>query len=64
MKLLKMLGMLSCASVVFAQTYTISTFAGGAPPPTPIGATDLALNPRGAAAANGNLYFASPRPET
>jgi hypothetical protein len=59
MKLLKMLGMLSSASFVFAQSYTMSTFAGGAPPPTPIGATDLALNPGGASAANGNLYFTS-----
>ena len=55
---MKTLWMLACACSLGAQSYTISTNAGGAPPPTPIQATALAL-PQfgGVTAANGNIYF-------
>ena len=44
-----------------AQQYTISTIAGGAPPPTPAPATSASIgNPAGIAAdAAGNVYFSS-----
>jgi uncharacterized protein (TIGR03437 family) len=44
-----------------AQTYTISTYAGGAPPPTPAAGTSLSIgSPQGVATdAAGNVYFAS-----
>jgi sugar lactone lactonase YvrE len=42
------------------QTFVASPFAGGAPPPSPIGATKLAIAPVGMATdAAGNSYFAS-----
>ncbi len=47
----------SCASLLSAQSYTISTYAGGAPPPTPIQATAVPLKIQGIAAAGGNVYF-------
>jgi hypothetical protein len=54
---MRLLLFLSCASLLSAQSYTISTYAGGAPPPTPIQATALPLQIQGVAAAGGNIYF-------
>ena len=52
--------LLSSAVVLAAQQYTISTFAGGAPPPTPIAAVKASLVPfLGLSAENGNVYFSS-----
>src|SRR5689334_9439191 len=52
--------LLSGAAFLAGQSYTISTFAGGAPPPTPIAAVKAAMYPnRGIAVDNGNLYFTS-----
>jgi sugar lactone lactonase YvrE len=51
---------LSSASVLFAQPYVISTFAGGAALPTPIPAVNApSLYPGGIAVHSGNLYFSS-----
>ena len=53
-------GVLLLASVVaLAQQYTISTIAGGAPPPTPaLGITAAIGSPQGIAVdASGNVYF-------
>jgi uncharacterized protein (TIGR03437 family) len=52
----------SCSA--FGQSYTISTFAGGAPPPTPIAATQAAIassvGPSGIAVdPAGNVYFSA-----
>ena len=46
-------------SAVDAQQYTISTFAGGAPPPTPVPALQASIgSPAGVAADTaGNVYF-------
>ena len=46
-------------SAVDAQQYTISTFAGGAPPPTPVPALQASIGiPAGVAADTaGNVYF-------
>jgi uncharacterized protein (TIGR03437 family) len=47
-------------SLAAAQGYLISTFAGGAPPPTPIAALQMTIYPQGIAAdSSGNLYFIS-----
>ena len=48
-------------SVVFAQQYTISTVAGGAPPTTPAAAATIPIGPpqRLARDSAGNLYFTS-----
>jgi uncharacterized protein (TIGR03437 family) len=47
--------------VAFGQQYTISTIAGGAPPPTPSPATAISIAPPSGLVAdtNGNVYFAS-----
>src|ERR1700730_8830101 len=51
---------LSSAGVLLAQPYVISTFAGGAPPPTPIPAVNASsLYPSGITINAGNLYFSS-----
>jgi sugar lactone lactonase YvrE len=51
--------LLSCAGLLSAQTYTISTYAGGAPPPTPIPATALSVPVNGVTVANGYVYLAA-----
>src|ERR1700690_3189280 len=52
--------LLLSAVVLAAQQYTISTFAGGAPPPTPIAAVKASINPSlGFSAVDGNVYFSS-----
>jgi uncharacterized protein (TIGR03437 family) len=52
---------LMAGSFAWGQSYTISTYAGGAPPPTPApGASDSIGQPLGVAMdAAGNVYFAS-----
>src|SRR5689334_17289504 len=54
-------GCLLTAGLSFAQPYVISTFAGGAPPPSPIPATKASIGyPSGVALdGTGNVYFAS-----
>src|SRR6478672_3295774 len=48
------------AGTAFAQQYTISTVAGGAPPATPASALSTTIgSPRRLALAGGNLYFSS-----
>jgi hypothetical protein len=50
--------LLSTACALFAQSYTITTFAGGAPPPTPIAAVKASIFPAAGIAADvGNVYF-------
>jgi uncharacterized protein (TIGR03437 family) len=51
---------LSC-SCALAQQYTISTIAGGAPPPTPVAATSTSIGqPRNVTVDSaGNIYFSS-----
>src|ERR1039457_5540307 len=51
---------LSCSCAI-AQQYTISTIAGGAPPPTPVSAAGTSIGqPRGTAVDSaGNVYFSS-----
>jgi len=58
---MRLLLFLSCAGLLNAQSYTISTYAGGAPPPTPIQATALPLPLQfyGVTAANGYVYLAA-----
>jgi trimeric autotransporter adhesin len=52
--------LLSSAAVLAAQQYTISTFAGGAPPPTPIAAVSESIAPYlGLSAEDGNVYFSA-----
>jgi len=47
-------------SLAAAQGYVISTFAGGAPPLTPVAAVQMAIAPQGMVAdSSGNLYFIS-----
>lgn len=55
------LALMACAPAAFAQQYTISTLAGGAPPPTPAAATGTAIGrtSRVAADAAGNVYFSA-----
>jgi uncharacterized protein (TIGR03437 family) len=44
----------------FAQQYTISTVAGGAPPPTPVAALSTSIGqPRKVVLSGGNAYFSS-----
>jgi len=47
--------------VVFAQQYTVSTIAGGAPPPTPVAALSTSIGPpeRVTTDSAGNLYFSA-----
>src|SRR6266536_3177929 len=48
------------AGSAFAQNYTISTVAGGAPPATPAPALNTTIGqPRKLALSGGNLYFSS-----
>ena len=48
------------AGTAFAQQYTISTVAGGAPPATPVAALNTTIGqPRRLAYAGGSLYFSS-----
>ncbi len=48
------------AGTAFAQQYTISTVAGGAPPTTPAPALNTSIGqPRKLAVAGGNIYFSS-----
>ena len=48
------------AGTAFAQQYTISTVAGGAPPATPASALNTSIGqPRKLAVSGGNLYFSS-----
>ena len=52
---------LTTFTVAWGQPYVISTIAGGAPPPTPIAATNasLPLPPGVAADTIGDIYFTS-----
>jgi hypothetical protein len=48
------------AGTAFAQQYTISTVAGGAPPATPVSALNTSIGqPRKLVLSGGNLYFSS-----
>ena len=48
------------ASTAFAQQYTISTVAGGAPPATPAAALNTSIGqPRKLAVSGSNIYFSS-----
>ena len=48
------------AGTAFAQQYTVSTVAGGAPPTTPVSALNTSIGqPRKLALSGGNLYFSS-----
>jgi sugar lactone lactonase YvrE len=50
--------LVSAALIAQTQQYTIATFAGGAPPPTPIAAVKTAIFPNtGFAADNNGVYF-------
>jgi hypothetical protein len=52
--------LVSSASVLLAQQYVISTFAGGAPPPTPVAAVSTSsLYPAPIAVDARNQYFSS-----
>jgi len=53
------LRLVSCAGILTAQTYSISTYAGGAPPTTPIPATALSVQVYGVGAAGGYVYLAA-----
>jgi uncharacterized protein (TIGR03437 family) len=59
--MLRFLPLLAGASLAFAQQYSISTIAGGAPPATPVAANAAAIGQpkRVATDAAGNLYFTS-----
>jgi sugar lactone lactonase YvrE len=52
-------GLICLAAVASAEQYTISTIAGGTPPPTPAVAASASVGdpPRVAVDAGGNLYF-------
>src|SRR6202142_4350994 len=48
------------ASTAFAQQYTISTVAGGAPPATPVSALNTSIGqPRKLTVSGSNVYFSS-----
>lgn len=52
--------LLGSSPAAFAQQYTISTVAGGAPPTTPASAVNTAIGqPHKVTAAGSNLYFSS-----
>jgi uncharacterized protein (TIGR03437 family) len=52
--------LLMAGASAFAQQYTISTVAGGAPPATPVAALNTSIGqPRKLAIAGGNIYFSS-----
>lgn len=52
---------LGCASVALGQQYSITTVAGGAPPPTPVAGTSTTIGQpkRVVLDGSGNLYFSS-----
>src|SRR6195256_4904498 len=54
-------GLLLLIGPATAQQYVISTYAGGAPPPTPAPGVDVSIGtPQGVAVdAEGNAYFTS-----
>ncbi len=53
--------LLAGSSLAFAQQYTISTAAGGAPPPTPVAATSTSIGQpnRVTVDGSGNIYFSA-----
>ena len=52
--------LLLAGASAFAQQYTISTVAGGAPPATPVAALNTSIGqPRKLALSGGNIYFSS-----
>ena len=52
--------LLMAGASAFAQQYTISTVAGGAPPPTPVAALSTSIGqPRKVVLSGGNAYFSS-----
>ncbi|HUB77318.1 MAG TPA: IPT/TIG domain-containing protein [Bryobacteraceae bacterium] len=53
--------LLAGSSLALAQQYSLSTAAGGAPPPTPVGATNTSIGQpnRVTVDSKGNLYFSS-----
>jgi len=53
--------LLAGSSMALAQQYSLSTAAGGAPPPTPVGATNTSIGQpnRVATDSGGNTYFSS-----
>src|SRR6266542_5202159 len=53
--------LLTSAGVALAQQYTISTVAGGAPPPTPAEATAIGIGSTLGVATDsaGNVYFSA-----
>ena len=52
--------LLAASPAAFSQQYTISTVAGGAPPPTPAAALSISIGqPRKLAVAAGGVYFSS-----
>jgi hypothetical protein len=59
---MKTLLLLVCGSALLAQQYVISTYAGGAPPPTPSPAVSGSIGAPFSVAADaaGNVYFTSP----
>ena len=64
MKLRALIGLgllLASGTAAWAQQYVISTFAGGAPPPTPIAAVNAPIGRIYGVATDtaGNLYFTS-----
>jgi uncharacterized protein (TIGR03437 family) len=61
MRVHRVLGFLLFGGSVWAQQFVISTFAGGAPPATPLTATSASVGDptRMAADAAGNVYFGS-----
>jgi hypothetical protein len=56
-----LLGFLLAGGAAVAQQYVISTYAGGAPPPTPVTALNASIGYVTAIAADeaGNVYFIS-----
>lgn len=57
----KLFLLIAAGPLAFAQQYTISTVAGGAPPPTPVNATSTSIGlPRRVTADKaGNIYFSA-----
>jgi len=52
--------LLAASPAAFSQQYTISTVAGGAPPPTPAAALSISIGqPRKLAVASSGVYFSS-----
>src|SRR5450432_2036240 len=52
--------LLAGSPAAYAQQYTISTVAGGAPPPTPVAALNTSIGqPRKLAVTSGGIYFSS-----